>query len=315
MAAASMSAKENWLAAVKFAAPERVPLGCESVGWSFQFGGLFRQADWRDAWGVGWEVGLADTVPFPKHNPLADLDRLDGYRFPDPDVPVLGEQTRSALAGIDRGKVLAYGTLPYLLFERAWALVGLEGFLEALLDRPDDARALLQRIAVYDRRMFERYLDLGVDGIAFSEDLGSQKALMMSPSLAREFLLPEYRFMFEPVLRAGKIINFHSCGCVDAIAGDLAAIGVTVLNPVQARANDLAAVKRATVGRMALSGGIDTDLLLRGTPVEVREETERVMAILKPGGGYICAPDQAIPGIPAENLYALWSTARAVGRY
>ena len=310
-----MSARENYLAAIGFASPDHVPLGCESVGWSFQFEGNFRKADWTDAWGVGWEVGVADTVPFPRHNPLPDLDRLGGYRVPDPDRLAFPEGLRAALASVNRAEHVVYGSLTYLLFERAWALAGLEGFLAALVTHPDAAHELLHAIAGYARRVFERYLDLGVDGVSFSEDLGSQRALMLSPSMVREFLLPEYRFMFEPVLRCGKIVNFHSCGCVEGIAGDLADIGVTLLNPVQARANDLGAVKRATAGRTALQGGIDTDLLIRGTPAAVRAETERVMAILKPGGGYVCAPDQTIPGVPPENLEALWTTARAAGRY
>jgi len=311
----AMSARENYLAAIRFASPERVPLGRESVALSFQFEGNFRKADWTDAWGVGWEVGIADTVPFPRLNPLPDLDRLDGYRVPDPDRLAFTEELRDELASVNRAGHVVYGSLTYLLFERAWAVMGLEGFLAALVTHPGAAHEFLHAIAGYARRVFERYLDLGVDGISFSEDLGSQRALMLSPSMVREFLLPEYRFMFAPALRAGKIVNFHSCGCIEAIAGDLAGIGVTVLNPVQARANDLRAVKRATAGRTALQGGIDTDLLIRGTPAEVRAETERVMAILKPGGGYVCAPDQTIPGIPQANLVALWTTAEAIGRY
>jgi hypothetical protein len=47
----------------------------------------------------------------------------------------------------------------------------------------------------------------------------------------------------------------------------------------------------------------------------VRAEVIRVMEILKPGGGYICAPDQEIPGIPVANLQALWGTAKSIGRY
>jgi uroporphyrinogen decarboxylase len=310
-----MSARENYLAAIRFRSLERVPLGCESVGWSFQFEGNFCKADWTDSWGVGWEVGLADTVPFPRHNPLPDMDRLDEYRVPDPDRLAFTGALRDELASVNREEHVVYGSLTCLLFERAWALMGLEGFLAALVTHPGAAHELLHAIAGYARRVFERYLDLGVDGISFSEDLGSQRALMLSPSMAREILLPEYRFMFEPVLRCGGIVTFHSCGCIEAIADDLAGIGVTVLNPVQARANDLRAVKRSTAGRMALQGGIDTDLLIRGMPAEVQRETERVMAILKPGGGYVCAPDQSIPGIPQENLEALWTTARAIGRY
>jgi uroporphyrinogen decarboxylase len=102
---------------------------------------------------------------------------------------------------------------------------------------------------------------------------------------------------------------------VDAIAGDLAAIGVTSLNPVQARANDLRKLKQETFGRMSLNGAIDTSVLALGTPSEVRAEVARVMEILKPGGGYVCGPDQSIPGIPEENMAALWDTARALGRY
>jgi uroporphyrinogen decarboxylase len=163
--------------------------------------------------------------------------------------------------------------------------------------------------------VFDRYLELGVDAVSFSEDLGTQRALMISPAMFREFLLPEYEYCFENVLRADKLINFHSCGCVDAIASDLASIGVAILNPVQARANNLKKIKSETAGTMALLGGIDTVVLANGTPQQVRAEVIRIMEILKPGGGYVCGPDQGIPGIPEENMAMLWDTAKEVGRY
>jgi len=94
----------------------------------------------------------------------------------------------------------------------------------------------------------------------------------------------------------------------------LANIGVTMLNPIQARANDLSRLKADTVGKMALSGGIDTALLATGTPEQVRTEVIRVMDI-ETGGGYICGPDQGLPGIPQENYAALWETAAEMGKY
>ena len=310
-----MNPKDNYLAAIRFQSPEYVPLGNETIWFDFQFEGNFRIDNWTDNWGVGWEVGLAGTVPFPKHNPLPSLDRLADYRFPDPNALRFTEDMRHALARVDRGEQLVQGTLIYLLFERAWAIMGMENFLTALATHPEEMRVFLHGIASYARRAFDRYLELGVDAIGFSEDLGSQRALMMSPAMFREFLLPEYRFCFENALRAGKIVNFHSCGCVQAVAADLAGIGVTVLNPIQARANDLRRLKSDTLGRMALKGGIDTAVLAGGTPADVRAEVVRIMDILKPGGGYICEPDQGIPGIPEENMRALWDAARQVGRY
>jgi uroporphyrinogen decarboxylase len=310
-----MNAKENFLAAVRFEQPEHVPLANEGVGWGFQFEGNFRIEDWTDLWGVRWEVGLEGTVPFPKGNPLPDLDRLSDYRFPSPDELVFTDDQRRSLAQVDRGEKVVTGNLTYLLFERAWAIMGMDNFLMALVSQPEQCREFLHGVATFARGVFDRYLELDVDMIGFSEDLGTQRALMMSPKTFREMILPEYEFIFENVLAAGKIINFHSCGCVDAIAGDLASIGVTMLNPIQARANDLARIKADTTGRMALNGAIDTALLARGTPEDVRAEVIRVMDILKPGAGYICAPDQGIPGIPPENMDALWETAREAGRY
>jgi len=310
-----LSPKENYLEAIRFRRPEYVPLANEPIWHSFQFDGNMRMESWTDGWGVGWEVGIEGTVPFPKGNPLTSLDRLADFRFPDPGDLVFTEEMKRELAGVDRGERLVMGHLNYLLFERAWAVMGMENFLTSLITHRAEAHAFLHRIAIYSRGAFDRYLELGVDGIGFSEDLGTQRALMVSPEMFREFLLPEYRYCFENAQRGGKLIHFHSCGRVEAIVGDLAGIGVTVLNPVQARANDLRKIKAETVSRMALEGGIDTAVLALGTPKEVRAEVARVMEILKPGGGYICGPDQAIPGVPEENTQALWDTAREVGRY
>jgi uroporphyrinogen decarboxylase len=310
-----MNAKENYLEAIRFGSPEYVPLACEDVYYSFQFQGNMKMESWTDAWGVRWEVGLEGTVPFPKGNPLPSLDHLSGYPFPDPGGLVFTRQMRDDLAGTDRSQKLVMGHLNYLLFERAWAVMGMEGFLASLITHPAEAHEFLHAIATYSRGVFDRYLELGVDAIGFSEDLGSQRALMISPHMFREFILPEYVYCFENVRQEGKLICFHSCGCIDAIAADLAGTGVTVLNPIQARANDLDKIKRDTFGRMALDGGIDTAVLALGSPADVRAEVIRVMDILKPGGGYICGPDQSIPGIPQESIRALWETARDAGRY
>ena len=311
----AMNAKENYLEAIRFGQPEYVPLANEPLWHGVELQGNFRMADWTDLWGVEWKVGLEGTVPFPKGNPLPSLDRLGDYRFPEPGELTLSVEAGESLRAVDRGERLVIGNLTYLLFERAWAIMGMENFLVALVTHPAEMRVFLHGLARFARGVFDRYLELGVEAVSFSEDLGTQRALTMSPAMFREFLLPEYRFCFEKVLAAGKIVRFHSCGCVDAVAGDLAGIGVTVLNPVQRRANDLASIKAETVGRMALEGGIDTAVLAGGTPEDVRAEVEAVMAVLKPGAGYVCAPDQGIPGIPPENTEAMWEAARELGRY
>jgi len=312
----ALSVKENFLEAIKYGKPEYVPLMCEPVWHSISFSNILKFENWTDRFGVTWEMAMEGTVPFPKGNPLSDIEKqLDDYVFPDPGGLEMSPDVLNNLKKIDRDSVLVTGNMTYFCFERAWALTGLENFMAAIIEFPDHVKRLLHEIAKYARAVFDRYLEIGVDAVNFSEDLGSQKALMISPALFREFFIPEYKFAFENVLNAGKIVNFHSCGCVTEIAGDLAGIGVSILNPIQARANDLRKLKRDASGKMALQGGIDTHMILTGSPADIQKEVVRIMEIFKPGGGYICGPDQSFPDMPEDNMRMLWKTAREIGRY
>ncbi len=311
------SPKENLLRALRYQDPEWVPRANEGVMTGVAYSGNFRVACWTDAWGTRWETTRDDMVPFPKGNPLSDLSRIADFTFPDPHALFDADTSLPAqmAATPDREERLVFGHQTYFLFERAWALTGMETFLSAFHERPQELKELLRRITDYNLAIFERYLDLGVDGVGFSEDLGTQRALMISPAHFREFFKPEYARAFAPVKAAGKMVDFHSCGCVEEVIPDLIEVGVDILNPVQARANDLVTVKRRAQGKLALSGGIDTQqVLMRGTPQEVEAEARRVLAILAPGGGYIIGPDQGMP-FPPENIEALWSAAERYGTY
>ena len=312
----ALNAKENYIEAIKYGNPEYVPMGCEHIGHGISFEDILKFENWTDRFGITWEMGLKDTVPFPKGNPLADIEKhLADYKFPDPNGLVMNPGTLDYLKTIDRSTTLVTGSMFYFCFERAWALMGLENFLAAIIEFPGEVRYILHELAKYARGVFDRYLEMGVDAVGFSEDLGTQKALMMSPAHFREFFIPEYKYALENVLKEKKIINFHSCGCVTEISRDLADMGVTVLNPIQARANNLDKIKKDVFGKTALDGGIDTHLLMTGSPDDVKKEVIRVMEILKPSGGYICGPDQYLPGLPSENIATLWKTAKDTGIY
>ena len=137
---------------------------------------------------------------------------------------------------------------------------------------------------------------------------------MISPRNFREFFVPEYNRCFGPLVREGYIIDFHSCGCVQDIVGDIIKMHVTILNPVQERANDLALIKGKCAGKMALQGAIDSQLLMLGPVPKIQAEVKRVMGILGGGGGYIVGPDQSLP-FPKENIDSLWVAAEEFGRY
>lgn len=312
-----MDPLENLLRAIHHDGPAWVPRNNEGLVVGLQYAGNFQIACWTDNWGTRWEVGHEGMVPFPKGNPLPDLSRVAELQVPDPDALFDADSSLvEQIAAIpDRDRKLVIGHQTYLLYERAWALVGMENLMAAFYEYPEEMRELLRRITDYNIRVFERYIELGVDGIGFSEDLGTQRALMVSPAMFREFFKPEYQRAFAPVKAAGKLVNFHSCGRVQEVVGDLVDVGVDILNPVQSRANDLVAMKEATRGELCLEGGIDTQqVLMLGTPEEVEAEVKRVLSILAPGGGFVIGPDQWMP-FPPGNLETMWVAAEHWGRY
>jgi len=310
-----MNSKENLLEAIRFGSPDYVPMTNEDCSYGIALDGNYRRDNWTDLWGVRWEVGIDGTVPFPKGYPLPDLERIDDYRFPSINDLTWPQEEKEKLAVVDHSEKLVMGWLIYFIFERAWALMGMDNFLLAFHTHPEEMKYLLQRIADFNIAYFDRMLELGVDGVAFTEDLGSQKALMISPEMFREFFLPEYRRCFAHILEAGKIIYFHSCGCIETVAGDLAKAGVTILNPVQANANNQQTVRQETFGRTAIEGATNARILVDGTPKDVRKEVERVMNIFKPGSGFIFGMDEGISNLPQENLDVMWKTARQLGKY
>jgi len=322
-----MDAKENLLRAIKRENPEYVPYYIpgepeldEGIIQSIDYKGNFTGpgVEGIDCWGVHWIPTSGEgknMVCHPKEFPLKKIEKIDNYQFPDPDKFELKEESKELLKKVNRKKVLLFGYQYYYLFERAWALTGMENLLVALYTEPKRIKKLLHGIANYQIGIAKHYLELGVDGCIVSEDLGNQRTLMMKPEIWREFFKPELKRMIQPYKDAGKIFWFHSCGHIMEIVEDLIEIGVDILHPVQARANNLKELKQKYGDRICFCGGIDTQYTLtRGTPEEVKEETIQRLKDLAPGGGYIAGPDQSMP-FPKENIKTLVNTVKKYGKY
>lgn len=315
-----MDAKENLVRAIKRKDPEYVPYLDEGVIKIIEHKGNLPDpgVGGIDDWGVHWVPTVGEgknMVCYPKSFPLEKIENIDMYKFPDANQFGLKEKSKELLQKVDRDKILLFAQDYCCLFERAWALTGMENFLVALHTKPERVKKLLHGIANYHIGIAKHYLNLGVDGCMMSEDLGNQRTLMMKPEMWRNFFKPELKRIIEPYKRASKLFFFHSCGHIQEIVGDLIELGVDILNPIQARANNLKELKQKYGDKICFCGGIDTQYtLMRGTPDEVKRETIQRLRDLAPGGGYIAGPDQSMP-FPRENIEALVNTVKKYGKY
>ncbi len=137
--------------------------------------------------------------------------------------------------------------------------------------------------------------------------MGADAAEMLSPAMFREFVLPYYLRAYEafPGTR-----GLHMCGRIDHLLPLLAGeMGITSLNGF-GFVTDRERLAEVMGGRVVMSGGISPDLLLRGTPDEVRAECRRYLETFAPVGGYILQDGNNVaPRTPLANLAAMVEAA------
>jgi uroporphyrinogen decarboxylase len=281
-----------------------------------------------DEWGITWKrADYGDGTYWDiVHSPLAEatVDDIDRYPWPDPLDPGitagLAEEARDLHEGTDFAVVADSRWQNH--WELAWMLRGYEQLLMDLVDDPAFVQALMARLLEINKAATGRFLDLvgrHIDVLRTSDDLGTQRGLVMSPDTYRQLIKPyfkEYvRFCKE---KTDAKIAFHSCGNVVDLIDDFVDVGVDVLNPVQVSAlGDTAQLKARHGDRIAFWGGIDTQHVLpQGSEADVEEEVRRRIRDLAPGGGYMVASVHNIqPDVPVANILAMANAARTHGVY
>jgi uroporphyrinogen decarboxylase len=130
---------------------------------------------------------------------------------------------------------------------------------------------------------------------------------MMGPAHWRRFIKPYLARMFSRIKEAGKFVYIHSDGQVQAIFDDLIEIGLDIYNPFQPEIMDVYQLKKEYGDRLCFHGGIGIqDLLVQGTPQQVKSEVQRLIDEVGAGGGYILSPAHSVlADTPAENLAAM----------
>jgi len=320
-----MNAKENALRIIRFDQPERVVSECPThrIAYrganheGYKEGGhhLPVGSRWVDIWGTGWHREHAGVMGFPREHPVADLPRaLSTYEWPNPDDERICGWIYQLASGWDRDERLLLGSHRDTLWEKSYMLVGMQDLMCFFYTEPDAVRELLHRIMDFQLGIARHYVAVGVEMVGMGDDLGTQKGLLLSPAIIHEFLVPEYRRLFDFYSERGVLVNFHSCGHITPILEMFIDLGVDVLNPVQATANDLDEVRRLTQGRVALQGGVRSATIVDGPVKAIRDEVARRLWQLGREGGYFCGPDQGMPW-PAEHIQALHDAVDVLGRY
>ena len=278
------------------------------------------ESDFPPEWGVAtrsahfWHL----SAPLSPMVNLTQVKELDAYPFPD----YVGDWQHDHLEG-EVARLKDAGSFVDAhagwIFQTAWSLRSEVRLFEDFYVNPEFADALLTRITEIRVAQAVRLAEAGVDSISLNDDIGSQKSMILSPAMWRQWLKPRMLELIQAIRRVNPdiLFRYHSDGTYISVIPDLIEMGVSSLRTVQPECMDIAEIKRRFGGQIGMEGTIGLQSVLKnGTPDDVRKMIRHQCQILMPGGGWIAAPGNGVtPDIPVANLFAMFEALDEFGVY
>jgi len=259
-----------------------------------------------------------ETHPFEK----LGINDIEKYDWPDPkakgrDIGLKEQAKKISDAGY---AVLTVVPGP---FEFTQYLRGMGPLFMDTIENPAYFCKLLDKVTEVLIGLNDRFLDtVGeyLDCFLFFSDYGNQRGSLINPKSWRKLVKPREAELVKALKRKTKAkIAFHTCGSAWDHLDDLVEIGVDVLNPVQISAANMDPyiLKKKYGDVLSFWGGVDQqEVLPKGSPERVREESRKMICALGKGGGYLFGSCHNIQNdVPPENIIALFEEGYNFGKY
>jgi uroporphyrinogen decarboxylase len=246
-----------------------------------------------------------------------DVDKFEPRPISNEDLEFMQAQAEWLHSNTDYALVVSSGP-PQSLFT-GLGRGDFAGWCMTLSTEPDYANALMEKtVNVWIDNLKRVATALGdkVQILHLTDDFGTHESLLLSARMFRALIMPHYKRALDWIHQNTRLkVLLHSNGAIFPLIPSLIEMGVDILNPVQitAKGMDPARLKETYGSQIVFWGGaVDCQRTLPlGTPEEVAREVEANVKTLAAGGGYVCAAVHNIqPGVPPENVLALFDTAR-----
>ena len=241
---------------------------------------------------------------------IMNRDDFDAFEWPDVDsvnmLPI--EYCATRIAEGMKVMVFIFG-----IFEDLRALMGFEQTAFKSLEEPELCDDILEKLTVLEEVAVDKAAaHPAVGAIFYSEDMGFNTGTMLSPGWMREHVIPRHRRLADACHKHDKPFLLHSCGQIDALMEDeIEVVGIDGRHSFQDNIEPVEDVYRKYGERISILGGMDVDLLARGTTEQVKERTRQILEACAPGGGFCMGSGNSVNNFcKIENYYAMLDEAR-----
>jgi uroporphyrinogen decarboxylase len=196
-------------------------------------------------------------------------------------------------------------------------VVGTERVLMAMVEDPEWLVDMFHHFLDVNLALLEMVWEAGYlfDEVTWPDDMGYKGHQFFSLKTYRDLLKPAHRRACEWAQARGVYVRLHSCGDVRPFIPEFIEIGVQMLNPIEVKAGmEPTTLKRQYGDRLGFHGGLNAVLFYDMEAMFA--EMERVIPVMKQGGGYIISSHHCVPdSVSLEQFRAFVERAKALGRY
>ncbi len=177
---------------------------------------------------------------------------------------------------------------------REW--LGFENLCTMFYDDPDLVRDMImfwqEHVSALLKNTFKDFIP---DSVHLSEDMAYKSFSMISPDMAREYLLPTWKKWGEIIRGAGvPVYAMDSDGFIGELIPLWIEAGINVCDPIEVAAgNDIVDFRRRFGRNMAYFGGVDKRAMAKGGRF-IEDEIKRIEPVIK-DGGFIPSCDHGVP--------------------
>ena len=191
--------------------------------------------------------------------------------------------------------------------------MGYEGLCLALHDQPALVDAMFERVGSLFLSVCRVLVQVPRVEILFGgDDMGFKTKTMIKPRDLIEKSFPWHQRMAALAHESERLYLLHACGNLSEVMESLIGmVGIDGKHSFEDEIEPVTDAKRRYGDRIALIGGIDVDLLCRGTEEEIRRRVREVLDACQPGGGYCLGSGNTIANyIPLENYLIMLDEGR-----
>lgn len=296
------------------AVPEVIELGLKYLNLSLEFS----KAIGYDYVTVTPIVPIRRTPMNLKENPKQDgkirawqnehagliVTREDFENFPWPSVESVSTAPIDIIspkmpAGM-KAMVFIFG-----IFEDLKLLMGFESMAVKSIEEPKLLDDILERLTELEEIAVDKcaaHPDVGA--VFYAEDMGFNNGTMLSPKWMKAHVIPRIKRIADACHKHGKPFLLHSCGRIEALMEELInEVKIDGRHSFQDNVERVEDVYRKYGKRISILGGVDVDLLARGTADEVRKRTREILDACAPGGGFCMGSGNSVTNFCKTENY------------